>query len=874
MKKRPKIKKILRSNYLWITISITILFVIYLILQKIQPFGNKSIFRSDMFSQYVNFFCYFRDAILEGKSLLFSWNLGLGNDFWGSFGYYLASPLNLLVVFFNEANMNTFMLILTWIKLVLAGNTMVFFLQKSFQYSKRDALVFGMMYAFCSYVTCYMLNIMWLDAVYMLPIVLYTTDQYVEKKKIGPYILAMAYTILTNFYIGFMVALFAGLYYLTKYFVHYRIKKQWRKYVVKLLKSTIIYIGSTLLAVGVVAIITIPEFVLLFGGVRQKVQDSFWNIIPEKFHMLIPAFFNNYIYGTNAITGLLFSGTISILLLPMYYGNSKIEKREKMLFSILFFIMLLPIYIVPLMKLWHGTQTPCAFEYRYTFVISFLLIYMAFQCYQKREGVSKKVYIFTFILFILACIMEIIGVRNGWIIYEDNYMVRYVIKVVITLTILFTLGIAIWIAKNKEQGSKSKVITIFLILLTILDLSVAAVYNKDKEYTIEEYAEDREFIQKFKKSILSIPELQRIVMASDDTGGNLALRYGYSNIGYYSSSGNSRNIKNMHQWGNTTFFIKNVKLTSFNGTPLNYSMQSVEYYIAKDKEDIEAVGKLKNFQYIGMIEDRRIYQNQNAFPIGYYLKDNKEIKDKNAFEIQNEFLNSLMHTEKEEYFTKVPFKGIDIQQDTINFKTTYYDKQENVVTDTYYITADKDSTLYVSSPNNLIIQYNDKKEKISYGSPDNKNNGITAIKNLKAGEKVKLQIYHLNLEDTILLYTSDDEKLMNTLNIASQKQTLSNVQVENRGLEADVKMEEEGYLTFAIPYHPDWDIFVDGKEVTAEEMYGINLGIKLDKGEYHIQIQYNNNAFLVGTLVSILCIGILVFILYKERKKECKNENK
>lgn len=87
-------------------------------------------------------------------------------------------------------------------------------------------------------------------------------------------------------------------------------------------------------------------------------------------------------------------------------------------------------------------------------------------------------------------------------------------------------------------------------------------------------------------------------------------------------------------------------------------------------------------------------------------------------------------------------------------------------------------------------------------------------------------------------------------------------------------MEEEGYLTFAIPYHPDWDIFVDGKEVTAEEMYGINLGIKLDKGEYHIQIQYNNNAFLVGTLVSILCIGILVFILYKERKKECKNENK
>lgn len=195
-----------------------------------------------MFSQYVNFFCYFRDAILEGKSLLFSWNLGLGNDFWGSFGYYLASPLNLLVVFFNEANMNTFMLILTWIKLVLAGNTMVFFLQKSFQYSKRDALVFGMMYAFCSYVTCYMLNIMWLDAVYMLPIVLYTTDQYVEKKKIGPYILAMAYTILTNFYIGFMVALFAGLYYLTKYFVHYRIKKQWRKYVVKLLKSTIIYI--------------------------------------------------------------------------------------------------------------------------------------------------------------------------------------------------------------------------------------------------------------------------------------------------------------------------------------------------------------------------------------------------------------------------------------------------------------------------------------------------------------------------------------------------------------------------------------------------------------------------------------------------------
>ena len=65
----------------------------------IYPFGDKSILRMDLIHQYAPFLSLFRDKLKNGESLLYSFDIGMGINFLALYVYYLASPLNLILVF-------------------------------------------------------------------------------------------------------------------------------------------------------------------------------------------------------------------------------------------------------------------------------------------------------------------------------------------------------------------------------------------------------------------------------------------------------------------------------------------------------------------------------------------------------------------------------------------------------------------------------------------------------------------------------------------------------------------------------------------------------------------------------------------------------
>ena len=75
---KGKITKFLKNRYTILTLVIIAMYMVYLIIAKVTPFGEKTILKSDAYQQYLNFFCYFREVLLNGKSLFMSWNLGLG----------------------------------------------------------------------------------------------------------------------------------------------------------------------------------------------------------------------------------------------------------------------------------------------------------------------------------------------------------------------------------------------------------------------------------------------------------------------------------------------------------------------------------------------------------------------------------------------------------------------------------------------------------------------------------------------------------------------------------------------------------------------------------------------------------------------------
>jgi len=65
----------------------------------IYPFGENCFLHIDMYHQYAPFYMEFLNKLQSHSSLLYSWNLGLGSDFVSTYTYYLASPINWLLLF-------------------------------------------------------------------------------------------------------------------------------------------------------------------------------------------------------------------------------------------------------------------------------------------------------------------------------------------------------------------------------------------------------------------------------------------------------------------------------------------------------------------------------------------------------------------------------------------------------------------------------------------------------------------------------------------------------------------------------------------------------------------------------------------------------
>ena len=284
------------------TFLTVIVYAVYLKMMQIYPFGENSILKSDLYQQYINFLCYLREILLHGKSIIINWNMGLANNFYTTFAYYLMSPLNLFVIFFDSSNMDIFVEIITLVKIILMANFFILFLDKSYNYKSNEKIIFGLIYAFSSYVICYSFHIMWLDCVYMLPIVLLFVDKYINSGKIYPLVLSLSYSILTNYYIGYIVAFFSGIYFLAKIFIERKSFKLIFKFLIAIFT-----------AFGIGMVVIYPSIIQLKG--KMNVKFELIKIDIDKIRLFINVIFNNYVYMFTQKSCFVFSSTLITLLL-------------------------------------------------------------------------------------------------------------------------------------------------------------------------------------------------------------------------------------------------------------------------------------------------------------------------------------------------------------------------------------------------------------------------------------------------------------------------------------------------------------------------------------------------------------------------------
>ena len=171
-----------------------------------KPFGDLSVLTLDLNAQYVYFYEALRDSIYGDTSLLYSFSRSLGGEFMGIYAYYVASPLSYIVALFPKSMMLYALLTIIIIKVGLCGLCFGFYLHKQTKKpNQTNIIIFSIMYALSAYVITYQNNIMWLDGLFLLPILTYAIERVVKQRKYILFIVVLALTMMSHYYIGYML---------------------------------------------------------------------------------------------------------------------------------------------------------------------------------------------------------------------------------------------------------------------------------------------------------------------------------------------------------------------------------------------------------------------------------------------------------------------------------------------------------------------------------------------------------------------------------------------------------------------------------------------------------------------------------------------
>ena len=190
----------------------------YLCHDNTLTLGENTVLRMDLYHQYGPLFAELYDRIVNGYSLIYSWTSGLGGPFLGNFYNYCCSPFSLVILLTGHINMPEAIAVVMLLNAAAASMTFTYYVNKTTESVSRISVAFGLLYAFSGYFVAYSWNIMWLDAMAAFPLVILGIEKIIRRRRPALYLFAMTYTMITNYYMAYMVCILSALYFLYYYF--------------------------------------------------------------------------------------------------------------------------------------------------------------------------------------------------------------------------------------------------------------------------------------------------------------------------------------------------------------------------------------------------------------------------------------------------------------------------------------------------------------------------------------------------------------------------------------------------------------------------------------------------------------------------------
>ena len=804
--------------------------------------GNKNVLTVDMAGQYIAFFNSLKYIFNGLASPFFSFSKTLGGNMLGIITYYLMSPLNLIVLLFDRIDVPKAILIINILKIGLSGFTSYIYFNKTFKSNNFTSLIFSIIYSMMSYNIVYSQNIMWLDGVILLPIVFLGIDKLIEKKPLLFYI-SLTLTIITNYYIGYMICIGSLIYFIYKDYL----KEE------KIVKENIInFIKYLLLSVLTSSIILIPSILSLLSGKASNVLPEF---IPEqKFplfdlitRLFIGAFKNSDLEGgcPNIYISLL-----SILLSIHYFFNSKISKKEKKATLILVSVFIISFIFYPIDVIWHTFKHPYGFPFRYSFIFDFILLIIAFKDLINLKIDKKFVKKFIIYSFIITLVVD-------KLLY-NNFMFYKVFGSFVLLMIYLY-----YLIKKKKLNSLILVLVILEMFLNSFLIVINIKYQNKDLYN--------EFINTTGFIVDKLNEKENFYRLEKDYSysTNDELLLNYNGISHFSSVYEEDNNKLLGKYLGifNRFYITNY----YGSTLVTNSLFNIKYLLSKKD--------LNYYELLSRYEDVHTYLNKYNLPIGFTVNNNilnLELEEYEPFINQNNILKAMNNNIEDVFIkenAKVTLNNLELDKNskTLLYKKINYNDSASLIFEVEQLTNGILYGYFPSKTNKKVDILLNGESIIDITDQNSFHYNIVELgnhKNKKQKIEIRLLEDSINLND-YMFYTLDLDKFDNAIKLLRQNDELKILEYKNDYIKANINVNNNSTLYTSIPYNNNFKILIDNKEVKGEKLFNALLALNLDKGNHEIVIKYIPKDLYCGTILSI--IGIISFaIIYKKDKKYSK----
>ena len=856
--------------------------LIFMIIRQCAPFGSYSMLYSDQYHQYYPFFVSYRRALLSGESLLYNWDIGMGMDYLGLVSYYLASPLNLLSVLVPESWMLGFFSLLVPVRMGLASLFFSVFLSKLFDKKDWSIVLFGCFYGFCAWSLGYQWNVMWMDTFALLPLVMLGMVSLLEKRKFVLYTATLFLAVFANYYIGFFVCIFI---FLT--FICYEICR-WQN-IKKLAIDLSCMALFSALAIGMTAILELPTLAALqttYSSVNKFPEEFKLNIVKE--HNLKGLLDAMRQIAGNMNGGLspsfkeglpnLYCGVISNIFAFLFLTGKEIKLQDKICSVALLVFFSLSFAIRQLDYIWHGFHFTNMIPYRFSFLYSFVLLYMAYRAYLHRENFR----LWQIFVAMIPSVVLLFFVND----YTD---VAYWAYNGLFLLLYFVISIYSayrkQLPKNKKEAEKvikdhtaRKQLAAVLLLLVMAVEIVMNLINFGVSFSrtdVSNYPRgtaDTADVLQYMKEKESDSLFYRTETTHSQTLNDGALN-NYHGISTFTSSANVKVTNFMKALG---YGAKNTynRYCFEESSPISNLFLNLKYML-------ERTGKVEDNAYFNDIYSSgqvHLLENNAYLPLGFLA--NTQLADVSfdskltSLVFQNELLQQASGIYKDFW----DLISVEISSNDVPLKdvtSTGYSSYETTTSGgkvIYKYQIQQEGfmciDLNLSKKNSIAVRKNGTQLYTeTYSIPQ-----TLAVCDVVPGDVIEVQLTCKKEEKgTIRIHAGIlNETLFRQAYDILSTSTLQLTKFENTQIEGVIDCDRGGLLYTSIPQNGNWYATVDGQPAEITLIGDVMVGLELSEGVHTVTFTYKNKAFDLGWKISLASLVIflaLYLLICKPFKK-------